>query len=353
MMADGTHARVPSRFAIVESMKIVIATGIYPPEVGGPSYYAQGLSRALHAAGHDAPVVTYGVLKRLPTGIRHLAYMFRLAPRLPGADAVVALDTFSVALPVVLLARLFRVPVVIRTGGDFVWEHYLERTGDLLPLVRFYGEHKPLSLKERIIFALTRSALSHAFVVFSTELQRDVWQKPYGLALGRTGIIGNAVDGPLSPEEPRVKNFLWHVRPIAMKNGERLHAAFARARATHSDITLEEGLISKKELLERMKSCYAVILPSLTEISPNYILDALRFKKPFILDKYSGFAQWLAPYGTLVDSLDENDIARAIETLAEPAGYEEALKKAAAFSYVRTYDDIARDFLGLVRQGRQ
>ena len=329
-------------------MKIVIATGIYPPEVGGPSYYAQGLAEALRAAGHDAPVVTYGLLKVLPTGIRHLAYMFRLAPRLIGADAVVALDTFSVALPAVLLARLFRIPVIVRTGGDFVWEHYLERTGDLLPLVRFYGEHKPLSLKERIIFALTRSALSHAFVVFSTELQRDVWQKPYGLALGRTGIIGNAVDGPLSPEEPRVKNFLWHVRPIAMKNGERLHAAFARARVKHPDITLEEGLISKQELLERMKSCYAVVLPSITEISPNYILDALRFKKPFIMDKYSGFAGWLGPYGTLVDPLDRNDIVRALEALAEPAGYEEALQKAAAFSYVRTYEDVARDFLELL-----
>lgn len=329
-------------------MKIIIATGIYPPEIGGPAYYAQGLSEALRAAGHHAPVVTYGVFKMLPTGIRHLAYMFRLTPHLFGADAVVALDTFSVAFPVVILAQLFRVPVIIRTGGDFVWEHYLERTGDLLPLVRFYGEHKPLSLKERIIFALTRRALSRAFVVFSTELQRDVWLKPYGLALGRTGIIGNAVDAPLPSESPRAKNFLWYVRPIAMKNGGRLHAAFARARATHPDITLEEGFVSKKELLERMKSCYAVVLPSITEISPNYILDALRFKKPFIMDKYSGFAGWLGPHGTLVDPLDENDIARALETLAEPAGYEEALKKAAAFSYVRTYDDVAQDLLALL-----
>jgi len=331
-------------------MKIVIATGIYPPEVGGPAYYAQGLAEALRAAGHDAPAVTYGLLKILPTGVRHLAYMLRLTPHMFGADAVVALDTFSVGLPAVLLARLFRTPVIVRTGGDFVWEHYLERTGDLLPLVRFYSEHKPFSLKERIIFALTRHALSHAFVVFSTELQRDVWLKPYGLELERTEIIGNAVDAALQPEPPSAKNFLWHVRPIRMKNGERLHAAFARARAKHPDITLEEGLISKQELLERMKSCYAVILPSITEISPNYILDALRFKKPFIMDKYSGFAQWLGPYGTLVDPLDRNDIVRALETLAEPAGYEEALKKAAAFSYVRTYDDVARDFLELLRR---
>ena len=137
---------------------------------------------------------------------------------------------------------------------------------------------------------------------------------------------------------------------MGIKNAERLHAAFSRSRTTHPYIRIEEGLISKKELLERMKSCYAVVLPSITEISPNYILDALRFKKPFIMDKYSGFAEWLGPYGTLVDPLDRNDIVRALETLAEPVGYEKALQKAAAFSYVRTYEDVARDFLGLVRQ---
>jgi len=348
MMADGTHARVPSRFAIVDVMKIVIATGIYPPEVGGPSYYAQGLAEALRAAGQHAPVVTYGVLKRLPTGIRHLAYTVKLLPRLIGADAVIALDTFSVALPVVLLARLFRVPVIVRTGGDFVWEHYLERTGDLLPLARFYAEHKPLSLKERLVFGLTRSALSHAVVVFSTKLQRDVWLKPYGLALNRTRIIGNAVDAPLPAVAHSRKNFLWYVRDIAMKNGTHVRAAFARAKEKHPDITLEEGSVSKVELLERIKSCYVVILPSITEISPNYILDALRFKKPFIMDKYSGFAGWLAPYGTLVDPLDEDDIVRAIDELATDDGYARACERADTFSFVRTYDDVARDFLGLI-----
>ncbi|MDO8576503.1 MAG: glycosyltransferase family 4 protein [bacterium] len=331
-------------------MKIVIATGIYPPEVGGPSYYARGLAEALRAAGHHAPVVTYGVLKRLPTGIRHLAYMIRLVPHLIRADTVIALDTFSVALPVVLLARLFRVPVIIRTGGDFVWEHYLERTGNLLPLVRFYAVHKPFTRKEHAIFSLTRWVVRRAGIVFSTEMQRDIWVRAYGVDAAKTHVIGNAVDAPLSPEPPRAKNFLWHVRPIAMKNGGRLHAAFARARVAHPDITLEEGLIPKEELLERMKSCYAVILPSITEISPNYILDALRFKKPFIMDKYSGFAQWLAPYGTLVDPLDEDDIVRAIDELATDDGYARACERAGTFSYVRTYDDVARDFLGLVRQ---
>ncbi len=330
-------------------MKIVIATGIYPPEVGGPAYYAVGLAEALRKGGHEVSVSTYGWLKKLPIGLRHIAYALGLFPKALFADVVIALDTFSVAVPASLVCRIVRAPLIIRTGGDFLWEQYLERTNEPIPFPHFYEKPRHLSPKERLIFRLTRFALSNARVAFSTEMQRDVWLTPYDIDPARTHIIGNAVEPLLRSEEPKGKNYLWHVRPVAVKNGTHLHAAFAKTRKKYPDIILEEGMMSKRELLERMKSCYAVVLPSVTEISPNYILDALRFHKPFIMDKYSGLASWLGAYGTLVDPLDEEDIVRAISRLAEPSGYVAAKAKAARFSFTRTYDDVARDFLGLVR----
>jgi hypothetical protein len=33
-------------------MRIIIATGIYPPEVGGPALYAKGVKESLERAGH-------------------------------------------------------------------------------------------------------------------------------------------------------------------------------------------------------------------------------------------------------------------------------------------------------------
>jgi glycosyltransferase involved in cell wall biosynthesis len=329
-------------------MRIVIATPLYPPEIGGPSYYAGGLEASLRRLGHDVEIVTYGNLRTWPMGISHLAYFFRIWPALRVANVVIALDTASVAIPAWFASRIRGVPFIIRTGGDFVWEHYLEHTHNLVPLKYFYDEVRNLSAKEHLVFVLTRLIARRSLMVFSTQMQRDVWLHPYGLKKEETHIIGNAVDEPLASVAPTKKNFLWHVRPIAMKNGAHVHAAFSKAAQTYPDISLEEGTMPKAELLGRMKDCYAIILPSVTEISPNYILDALRFKKPFIMDKYSGFADWLGPYGTLVDPLDEDDIARAIGALASPEGYAEAVKKAAAFSFVRTYDDVARDFLALI-----
>ncbi len=40
-------------------MKIVLATGIYPPDIGGPATYSSALAEQLHAKGHDVTVIAY------------------------------------------------------------------------------------------------------------------------------------------------------------------------------------------------------------------------------------------------------------------------------------------------------
>ncbi len=330
-------------------MKILIATGIYPPQVGGPAYYTKGLERALGEAGHETKVVTYGALMRLSAGLRHAAFFVRLLPKLVWADRVIALDTFSVAWPLALATRFVRVPFVLRTGGDFVWEEYLERTGEDILLKDFYTAPRAYTTKEKLILRATRYVLRHADkIIFSTALQRDIWIAAYKIPESKTRIIENAIDAPLPGSSPTQKNFLWYVRPTAFKNSARLHAVFAKAKEQYPDIILEEGQLPKQQLLEKMASCYAVLLPSLTEISPNYILDALRFKKPFIMDKYSGLAEKLGPYGMLVDPLDADDIAKGVAELASEEGYARAVARAAAFSEVRTYKEGAQDFIKIL-----
>ena len=67
-----------------------------------------------------------------------------------------ALDTFSVAFPAVCAARLCGKKMIIRTGGDFLWEFYVERTGDLVLLRDFYNTRiGRLNFKERLIFKST------------------------------------------------------------------------------------------------------------------------------------------------------------------------------------------------------
>src|SRR3989344_3417186 len=77
-------------------MKILIATGIFPPHIGGPAQYAKNLQIEFEKLGHEVKVATYTVERKLPTGIRHLFFFFKILPKTFWADAVVALVTFSV-----------------------------------------------------------------------------------------------------------------------------------------------------------------------------------------------------------------------------------------------------------------
>src|SRR5690348_11398603 len=119
-------------------MRILIATGIYPPEIGGPAEYAKNLKDAWNSQGHQVTVKVFSRFKFLPTGLRHLAYFLYIVPAVIRADFILSLDTFSAGLPAVLAARLFGKQIIVRTGGDFLWEFYVERTGELVLLKDFY-----------------------------------------------------------------------------------------------------------------------------------------------------------------------------------------------------------------------
>lgn len=179
-------------------MKIIIATGIYPPQIGGPAQYAKNLAQEFSSLNHRVKVLTYKLENYLPTGFRHSHFFIKIffATLFFRPNFILALDTFSVGWPSVLAAKILRRKIIIRTGGDFLWEAYVERTGDLVLLREFYGqmENKEvrLNLKEKIIFKLSKwTVRSVDFLVFSTNWQKDIWLKPYGLREAKLKIIEN------------------------------------------------------------------------------------------------------------------------------------------------------------------
>ena len=140
-------------------MKILIATGIFPPDIGGPAQYAKELAEEFLRQGHKVKVLAYKFKKKLPTGIRHLFYFLRLFFSLGGIDLIIALDTFSVGLPTILAARIFGKKTILRTGGDFLWENYVQKTGNPLTIKDFYDKKPKLSLKFKLVFSLSKFVL--------------------------------------------------------------------------------------------------------------------------------------------------------------------------------------------------
>ena len=113
----------------MKKMKLVIATPLYPPEIGGPATDAVSLEKYLPLHGITTAVHPFGPYRHLPKVIRHVAYGWRLFHRAREADGVVALDTVSVGLPSAVATRLACRPLIVRVPGDYAWEQGRQRFG--------------------------------------------------------------------------------------------------------------------------------------------------------------------------------------------------------------------------------
>lgn len=333
-------------------MRICIATGIYPPATSGPAQYAAAMEREFEARGHKADVVTYKIENSLPTGVRHLVFFLRALPKIYRADFVLALDTFSVGLPAVLAARLLGRKIIIRTGGDFLYEQFVQRTGEKILLSKFYLSLRAFSEKEHFIFALTRWTLRKASaVVFSTAWQRDIFLKPYCLRDQKIFIVENRFDEKISDAPARAKNFIFATRNIEYKNIDAFKKSFAAAQKINPEISLEiYHTLPHDELMEKIKTGYAVVMPSLGEISPHLILDAIRCNKPFILSSESGYAEKLKDVGLLVNPLDESDMTQKVLQLADDEEYSAAQSRVRAYNFTHSWGQIADELLAIVEK---
>ncbi len=129
-------------------MKILLATGIYPPDAGGPATYTQMMARELTSRLHDVEVVCYAddaemtndksqntkniqypvtrISRSLPLLFRYIAFawkVFRRA-RAMNADLVYLQGPVCEGLPGTIGAMFAGKPTVMKIVGDYAWEIY-------------------------------------------------------------------------------------------------------------------------------------------------------------------------------------------------------------------------------------
>src|SRR3989344_3997850 len=110
-------------------MKLVIATPLYPPEIGGPATYAKLLFEGLPKKGIEVDLVKFSDVRHLPKIIRHYIYYRHVLKAIRNADVVLALDPVSVGLPAMWAARRAGKPFVVKIVGDYAWEQGRQRFG--------------------------------------------------------------------------------------------------------------------------------------------------------------------------------------------------------------------------------
>jgi glycosyltransferase involved in cell wall biosynthesis len=372
-------------------MRILITTGVFAPESGGPATYTPSLAARLVEAGHQVTVITYSQesqydfdakypftlirivrQSRIMSRVRFLAAVFR---EMQASDLVYTLDWFAAGLPVMIAARLRGKKYIVRIGGDYLWEQkYLESGAAPVTLADFYALRLDRTPRYMISRLIIRSVLLHAArVVFNSDTQRSLYEREYGLNPAKTATIYNPspnIDNSIVRNTP-TKEFIYWGRIIVMKNIDSLIRAFAKAKLSN-DFTLTiigdgpqkqrlEALIKElkmeakvtmfpsmqqRDAWIRVKDARAFVLPSWTDISPNQVCEALALGIPALVTKenYLSFADQL-PEMFDPNSIDE--LALKLEMLADDSRYEQFKKRCAAVSFAHGWDEVTRQHLEL------
>jgi glycosyltransferase involved in cell wall biosynthesis len=200
-------------------LNVLFATGIYPPDIGGPATYVHHLARALAARGARVEVVTYGdgpavaadgpavhrVRRDRALPLRYAAYAAAVRRAAARADLVFAQDPLSAGLPARAGARLAGRPALLKVVGDLAWEiandlGWVEDGVDAFQLRRYGPRVEAL---RRVQAAVARGA--RGVIVPSAYVRRIV--ESWGVDRGRLYTVPNGVP-PLEtalrpPEEER------------------------------------------------------------------------------------------------------------------------------------------------------
>jgi glycosyltransferase involved in cell wall biosynthesis len=143
-------------------------------------------------------------------------------------------------------------------------------------------------------------------------------------------------------------------RGIKLKNINLLRQAFSEAndQLLHTDlgvIDLDTDEASATLFKEKVRSSYAIILVSISEISPNMIFDAIRAGVPFIVTKENGIVERIRDCAIFVDPTSKEDIKEKIVWLSNPLHRQMQVEKIQKFNWVHTWEEIGNEIVKIYR----
>lgn len=354
-------------------MKVVVASGIWPPDVGGPATHSPELAGYLASKGHEVVVLTTAssapapaaypvrwVSRSHPPGVRHAEYAVRLASITRRADVLYVNSVLTRG------ALGSRAPAVVKLTDDPAYERARRLglfAGDLDAFQRYEGGIRVRALRRMRDFALRRAArvlcpsryLSELAVAWGVERRRVTVLENAIPELGvlpsreesraRLGLDGAvlAFAGRLGP----AKALDVALRALALVEGVSLVLAGdgperTRLEALARDLGLTRrvrfaGPLPRQDVLALYRGADAALLSSAWENFPHSVVEALAVGTPVISTEVGGVAEVVEDgvNGLLVPRGDVEQLARAIERVTSDPELRDRLAAAAAPSVER------------------
>ena len=311
-------------------MKVLVVSGIWPPDVGGPASHAPDVAAYLRSRGHDVEVVITAsaapatqaypvrwIRRSLPKGAIHVRTGLEVARRAARADVVYTTGMFGRSA---LGARLARRPYVIKLTADPAFERARRRGivgGDV---DGFQGEGSGVAV--RVLRVARDLELRRAAHVFTPSTYLRELTLSWGVDSRRVSVLPNpapqlpalrsrdelrrsfgmtgatlAFAGRLTAQ----KSLRLALEAIAPVEGVRLViAGEGDQQATLERDVAELGLTERVEFLgalprERVVELFAAadasILSSTWENFPHTVVEALAVGTPVIATATGGVGE--------------------------------------------------------------
>ena len=311
-------------------MNVLIVTGIWPPDVGGPASHSPELAARLHAGGHRVEVLTTAVAapaaesypvhwigRGSPPGVRHATFALQLA-RLARAADVVYVN--SVLTRGISGARAARRPVVVKLTDDPAYERARRFglfDGDLDAFQRFDGGPRVRALR-----VLRDTALRRASLIVCPSAYLREHALGWGLRPEQVVVVENAI--PELPDLPTheqaradlgiqgfVFAFAGRLGPakalevalaalvdvegatllLAGAGPERESLEFLAKELGLSERVRFLGAVGRREVLELFRAADASVLSSEWENFPHTLVEALAVGTPVVATAVGGIPE--------------------------------------------------------------
>jgi glycosyltransferase involved in cell wall biosynthesis len=358
-------------------MNVLIVTGIFPPDAGGPATYVSTVAKALAGRGHRVTVVT--TTERAAAGDGDRPYRLRRVNRYrvrpAGRAAVVATliregrradVVFANGLyPETVLANAaLRKPLLFKVVGDWVWERAVNRGWTRESFAQFQRtSHRG---RMGVLVRLRDACLRRAAVVVTPSRYLAGVLTDWGVPERRVRLIPNAVEPREAPPGlcvwPGTRFRLITIgRLVAWKNvdhtmavlshlgsqvglvvvgdgpEERRLVALAR-RLGIEDRVWFTGRVPLERVFGLLRAADVLVLNSTYEGLPHVVLEAMWAGVPVIATGVGGTAELIehGVTGLLVPPADDGALRGAIQRLlADSAGRRTLATRAAEVARAR------------------
>lgn len=371
-------------------MKIVIATGLYPPEIGGPATYAAMLKTELPPLGIEVTVVPFGLVRSYPKIIRHFVYTYKLWIESSGSDVVYALDPISVGLSALWVSRLRKTPFLIRLGGDYAWEQGRVRFGVKDTLDDYLSKPDEAVLAVRMFAKLQTYVVSKACkVILPSNYLKSVVMK-WGIDESKIQVIYSALF-PLQVTETKEKlrsklNYSyptimsaarlvpWKGFPVLISVVAKLKSQYPdisliiagsgaekkRLEAQVLDLNLEKhvkftGDVSKDTLGALIKTADVFVLNTAYEGLSHQLIEVMDIGTPIVTTTAGGNTELITDGidGLLVEFNDQEQILQAVNRILNNQEIGERIVQSARgrsklFSKVEVISEIKKVFESII-----